>query len=169
MENITHDVILAKNGDKDAFSRLYSTIYKDLYHIALYSLKTKEDAQDAVSETIIDAYIGIKSLKTPEAFKVWAFKILSAKIKRKYQEYAKSTSDIDKIPAHLLPTNSLDEESIEIMDKFSKLSAEERMIISLSIIMGYTSEEISDFTGINANTVRSKLMRAKNKLKMMLE
>lgn len=163
--NFSHDVELAKNGDKDAFARLYSIVYKDLYNISLYSLRTKEDAQDVVSETIIDAYTGIKSLRDVDAFKPWIFRILSTKIKKKYKDYANSTADIDEFK---LPISGLNHEAIELMSEYMKLSEEERMIISLSVIMGYTSDEISEFTGINSNTVRSKLMRAKNKLKEML-
>ena len=44
----------AKSGDVDAFAALYSEIYLDLYRFALYSLRSPADAEDAVSETVID-------------------------------------------------------------------------------------------------------------------
>ena len=75
-------VLVAKKGDKDAFAQLYQHIYKDLYKFAYYVLKDDQDAQDAVSDAVMDAYAGISKLKNPDAFRSWMFKILSAKCKR---------------------------------------------------------------------------------------
>ena len=46
----------AKSGDTGAFAELYRTIYADLYRFALYTLKNPADAEDAVSETVMDAF-----------------------------------------------------------------------------------------------------------------
>ena len=48
-------VLVAKKGDKDAFAQLYQHIYKDLYKFAYYVLKNDQDAQDAVSDAVMDA------------------------------------------------------------------------------------------------------------------
>ena len=82
MKNFSADVKLAKKGDTSAFSRLYETVYKDLYHIALYSLKSSHDASDVVSDTVLDAFCSIDKLRDPEKFRNWIMKILSSKIKR---------------------------------------------------------------------------------------
>ena len=44
MTDMIADAELAKKGDSEAFARLYSTVYKDMYHIALYSLRSTHDA-----------------------------------------------------------------------------------------------------------------------------
>ena len=44
MNDLNADVRLAKQGSSEAFARLYSTVYKDMYHIALYSLRSSYDA-----------------------------------------------------------------------------------------------------------------------------
>ena len=44
---------------KDEFIELYTGIYKDLYRYALYILCNKEDAEDAVSEAVVDAYAAV--------------------------------------------------------------------------------------------------------------
>ena len=76
----------AKKGDRHSFSVLYSHIYKDLYRYAFFTLRSSEDAEDCISEAVIDAYRTIGNLKSEEAFKTWFFKILSAKCKRKIKE-----------------------------------------------------------------------------------
>ena len=57
---------------------------------------------------------------------------------------------------------------MNVMEGFKQLSAEERMVLSLSVVSGYKSEEIAKMLGMSANTVRSKAARAKLKLKQLL-
>ena len=87
MKDNTEDVKLAQQGSTEAFARLYSEVYKDMYHIALYSLRNSHDASDAVSDTVLDAFCSIKKLRDPSMFRNWILKILSAKVKQKQREY----------------------------------------------------------------------------------
>ena len=80
-------VAKAKKGDSAAFAELYSAIYKELYYYALCNLNNSEDAADAVSDAVLDAFSGIKNLRNEDAFKGWMIRILTAKIKRKQAEY----------------------------------------------------------------------------------
>ena len=58
----------AKSGDAEAFALLYSEIYTDLYRFALYALKNRADAEDAVSETVMDAFTSIHKLRRETSF-----------------------------------------------------------------------------------------------------
>lgn len=73
----------AKMGNKQAFAELYATIYKKMYRYAYCVLADKYDAEDVVSETVMDAYKSIRLLKEDKLFENWIFKILSNKCKRK--------------------------------------------------------------------------------------
>ena len=53
----------AQRGDVKAFSELYARIYRELYRFALYTMKHPQDAEDAVSETVIAEYENIHKLK----------------------------------------------------------------------------------------------------------
>lgn len=161
MENFTEYVRLARDGDKDAFAKLYSLVYKDLYYISLYSLRNKEDAQDVVQDTVVDAFSSIGKLRDENAFRAWIMKILSAKIKRKYKEYAENNVVIN----YDFEAEELNYDGIDIKQEFNRLSETERLVLSMAVISGYSGAEIANFTGLNANTVRSKLMRAKDKLR----
>ena len=93
----------AKRGDTAAFAELYGTIYKRLYQFALYTLGNTQDAEDVVSDTVMDAYAGIKGLKKEESFRAWIFRILSNKCRRKLKEYVNKTTAVSY--THLtLPT-----------------------------------------------------------------
>lgn len=166
----------ARDGDADAFAELYSLVYKELYRIALVNLKNQHDASDAVSDAVLEAYSSIKNLRDEKAFKAWIIKILTVKIKNKQKEYIKKRDyqkDFDELDEEKCVEqgnpNEINYGGLEIMEVFGRLSEEERLILSLSVVSGYTSEEIAKTTGLSANTVRSKAARAKIKLRQMLE
>lgn len=160
------DIRLAKEGDKKAFARIYETVYRDMYRFALYALGNPQDAEDAVSDTVADAYAGIGRLREPERFKAWIFRILSVKCKRKLKEYANKTEE--------LPMNRADEKPEpgayqDVRDAFAKLPDEDRLIIAMSVFGGYDSREIGRILHKNDNTVRSRRSRGLKKLSEMLK
>ena len=171
--NFARCVKKARDGDADAFAELYSAVYKELYHIALVNLKNQHDASDAVSDAVLEAFSSIKNLRDENAFKAWMIKILTVKIKRKQREYIKNRdhlTDLDDIESvEQEKAKEINYGGLEIMEEFRKLNEDERLVLSLSIVSGYTSEEIARITGSSANTVRSKAARAKIKLRKMLE
>ena len=87
MKNEKQLVAKARLGDVNAFAGLYEMVYAELYHYALYLLKDREDAKDAVSDTVIAAFEGIHNLRDEELFKSWIFKILYNKCRKKMREY----------------------------------------------------------------------------------
>lgn len=170
MENdFNLDVTLAVKGDCSAFARLYSIVYKDLYHIALAGLHNPQDAADVVSDTVMDAFASVKKLRDVYAFKAWIFRILSNKIKRKQSEYINDPKAVEEDEyARKIGKTNFNFENVELAEEFSKLSDEERMILSMSVLCGYTSDEIAQICKIKSSSVRSKLSRTKEKLRMAL-
>ena len=167
-EEFRKDVKLAVSGDKQAFSRLYALVYEELYRTAFYSLRNEHDAADAVSDTVLDAYNSIGKLQSEEAFRSWIFKILSAKIKRKQAEYASPASDIDAPEYENVLSDNFSFESLELAEAMYRIDDDERLILSLSVLSGYTGDEIAKIIGMKASSVRSKLMRTKEKLKKLI-
>ncbi len=166
MNDFSADVKLAIKGSTEAFARLYALVYKDLYHIALYSLRSSHDACDVVSDTVLDAFCSIGKLRDEKAFRGWIMRILSAKIKHKQREYFDGTTELCEENE---PQNSFEYDNIELKQAIEELEPQSRLILSLSVIEGYTSEEISEICGINPNTVRSRLSRIKHRLKLELQ
>lgn len=162
--DFTNLAALAKKGDRHAFASLYELIYKDLFRYAYFTLNSRQDAEDAVSDAVIDAYRSIGKLKNEDAFKAWFFKILSAKCKRKLKEKYKP-GVMEEIGQNEIFFSFDQDASIDLEAAVMALSGEERMILSLTVFCGYTSREISKITNINHNTVRTKYSRALVKLK----
>lgn len=156
----------SKKGDRHSFAQLYSSIYKELYKYALFTLRSKQDAEDCVSEAVIDAYRTIGNLKNEECFKAWFFKILSAKCKRKMKDYYKNPPQDTELSLEYF--SDLDT-GIDLRNAFLTLSDQDRMIISLTVFGGYNSKEVSKILRINSNTVRSRYSRALEKLRTILQ
>ncbi len=165
MNDFSTDVKLARGGDSEAFARLYSLVYKDLYHIALYSLRSSHDACDVVSDTVLDAFTTIGRLKDEKAFRGWIMNILSAKIKRKQREYFANTAELND---EELPEEEFGYENVELREAVGRLDPQSRLILSMSALEGYTGDEIAQICGMNAATVRSRLSRIKERLRLEL-
>lgn len=163
MDSFKEDVRLARAGDTGAFARLYEKVYKDMYRTALAGLRGSQDAQDAVSEAVLDAFGSMKKLRDIEAFRIWIFRILSTKIKKKQREYS-MPQNVDVFEHEEMVSAQTDIYSVEVNEALGKLSGEERLVISLCAVGGYTSEQIAGITGQKASTVRSRLSRARTKL-----
>lgn len=153
----------AKAGDAESFARLYSDIYKDLYRFALYTLRNQTDAEDAVSEAVVDAFASIHRLRSEEAFRSWMFRILSNKCKDRLKEYTKKHVELEEAEGELFHEEEWTE-SLYLRKLFMELADEERMIISMHVFGGYTSREIAGILHMNANTVRTRESRALKKL-----
>ena len=164
MDQYTALVEQAKRKDKEAFAKLYELVYQDMYRFALYTLNNPGDAEDVVSDTVIDAYQSIRKLRDAEAFKGWIFRILSNKCRRKMKDYVNKTAEL---PEDLSGKGDFTEDVVT-REAFIRLSEEERLIISMSIFAGYSSREIGAILKKSDNTVRSDKSRALKKMEQML-
>lgn len=165
MEENTILIHQAKLGDPRAFAKLYEEIYRDLYRFALYMLKNSHDAEDLVSETVMDAWAGIRGLKKEESFRAWIFRILSNKCRKKRKEYCSRT---EELPEHLEDRQRNREEDLDVKEAFSRLEEDDQLILSLRIFGGYSSKEIGECLNMSDGTVRSRQKRALEKMQKYL-
>ena len=154
---------------------LYTECVHDLYRYALYATGNSELASEAVSETALAAAEGFEKLRNDNLFRAWIFRILSNKCKRQLRSKYITTAEFDEnisggntagdsIAGNNLPLA----EALEVRESLTVLKAEEREIVLLSVVDGFTSREIGKIAGIPAATVRSKLARALDKLRKEL-
>lgn len=167
---ITDLVKAAKNGNADSFGELYELYAKDMYRFAYYYLSSEQYAQDAVSECVIIAYEKISSLKRNDSFKSWLFKILHNCCNKLLREKIVNMGNLEYSSLIELRANERDEsEIISLKNALSRLSDEEREIVILYYCAGYSSKEIGKIMKLSDSTVRSKVMRANEKLRKYLE
>ena len=157
----------ARTGDKNAFAELYIKYKDSMYRYAYFKLENEQDALDAVSSCIVEAYTGIASVKNGEAFSSWLFKILYRRCcaVRKLRMQNRNTLNIDEME---IPTDSGNTVSVELREALATLSEEEKDIVLLSAVAGYSSKEISQIIKLKPATVRSKLSRSLAKMREFL-
>ncbi len=153
----------AKRGDAEAFATLYAEIYENMFRFALYTMRNTADAEDAVSETVVDAFASIRKLRREEAFRGWIFRILSNKCRDRLREYARHPVISDDALTERTGTRG-PEEDVIVRKLFFELADEERLIIGMHLFCGYKSREIAEILHMNENTVRSKESRGLRKL-----
>lgn len=167
-------VVSARAGDAESFSLLYEQVQDELYKYALYTLGNAHDAEDAVADTFVEAYKGISGLRDENAFKAWIFRILSARMKRKIGDIIKrkNTMNIEDFVGEFTAQTDVERETSDrviLLGALGRLSNEERMIVVLSAVQGYTTREIAEMLGCPHGTVSSKLHRALLKMRKMIE
>ena len=164
----------ARLGDKDSFGEVYQQIADDLYRVALYSLGNAHDAQDVVSETFIEAYKGIKNLRDDNSFRPWIMRILSIRCKRRIGQYitGRNELDIEDFLDLSEEADGVEEKSTQklaLLGALEMLTPQERQIVALAVVQGYTVRETAEILGAPQGTVSSKLHRTLKKLRAQLE
>jgi len=165
----------ARNKDVDAFTELYEGISKELYRTAYYCLKNQQDAEDVVSETVLAAWSQITALREPDAFRGWIFKILSNRCQARLKQYAKDPLELrgdmaelgqeEKNVSWVTAKNNADIAGrMDLRQALKKLVAADRMILTLSVLEGYTTKEVAQMLNMKHATVRSRKSRALEKL-----
>lgn len=167
-------IIRSKNGDEKAFTELILTMKNELYRIGKTRLNDDNDISDAIQETMINAYKNLRKLKDNSNFKSWIIKILINECNRIYKKKSKNTKLFEKITIEE-PVNSIDNSINNINAKLdfeiliNQLSYKEKLIVTLYYNNGYSCSEISNILNMNVNTVKSKITRAKEKVKKYYE
>jgi len=156
--------------DVHTFAQMYETVYIDLYRFALCLMRNKQDAEDAVSEAVLKAYENIRKLKDEAAFKSWIFTITANTCKSRLREAEKKKNESIEEALISTPAEEVDYGlSIDVRRAFTVLNEEEQTIIGLSVFGGYSSKEIGQILGLKDNTVRSKKVRALEKMECVLK
>jgi RNA polymerase sigma factor, sigma-70 family len=132
-------------------------------------LCNEDDINEAVQETMIEAYKEIKKLKYNQYFKTWIIKILINKCNKQYRKNKKENISYEYNNLE----NQIKENEIQTDIDFyiiiSKLEYVERIIVTLYYLERYTTKEIAKILNKNENTIKTKLSRAKKKLRRYLE
>lgn len=160
-------------GDKDAFEEIVQAYQKQLLVIANSKLKDRSLAWDAVQETFITLYLNINKIKNYDKLKSWLAVVLMNNCNKinKKKEFIELSYDEAECEKKLATDNEEFDKIFDEMDFFnciSFLNEEERTIMAMYYSNEYTVKEISDILNINLGTVKSKISRAKIKIRMSL-
>lgn len=159
------------DGDKAAFTEIIHIIQSDLFRIAKSRLDNIEDVNDAIQETMIIAYKSIKTLNNPYFFKTWIIKILINECNKIYEKKNKKNTLFNKIlkfkstqTENYTDVSDIDTK-VDVNNLLDILNYNEKICIILFYSNNYSINEIAEILNISPNTVKSRITRAKKKLK----
>uniref|UniRef100_A0A7C1JPX5 Sigma-70 family RNA polymerase sigma factor n=1 Tax=Caldilinea aerophila TaxID=133453 RepID=A0A7C1JPX5_9CHLR len=189
MENVTNasrideTVLIAQAtaGDLVAFNQLV-LLYQNLaYSVAYRTLQDEATAADVVQESFIKAFRSIGTFQGG-SFKSWIIRIVANTcydLLRSQQR--KATDSLDDLVAqeeyspHLEDLSADPHTYVERMElselierSFAALPPEQRLVLTLCDVHGYSYEEIAEMTGTPIGTVKSRLNRARTRVRDLL-
>lgn len=162
----------AKKGDNQAFTVLITNMQSELYKIAKLRLKSDDDINEAVQETIIKTYSSIKKLKNNQYFKTWIIKILINECNSIYQKNKKN--QFEEYDENINIYENIDNinQKISELDFFiliENLKYEEKIAITLYYLEGLSTKEISKILKQPEATIKTRISRSKEKIKRTLK
>jgi RNA polymerase sigma-70 factor (ECF subfamily) len=154
-----------KAADKNEYFCLNVAEYKlNMFRLAKSILHNDTDAEDAVSEAILKAYDKLHTLKNLESFKPWIMRILVNE-SYKLSNRRKKVVYLDEIE---IKKEIIENDNQELWNTVEMLDGEFRTVTVLFYYEDLSIKEISEVLSLPIGTVKSRLSRARNKLKEML-
>lgn len=152
---------------KDTYDKIVEYILENqqkFYRIAYCYVYNKDSALDIVQNAICKALEHYHGLRNPDAVKTWFYRILVNEsltyIKKNGKEIAYEPTEL-KEEIYYEPRF---EPRFAVYEEINKLSKEMQTVVMLHFYEQLTLKEISEVTGVNLNTVKSRLYAALSKL-----
>jgi RNA polymerase sigma-70 factor (ECF subfamily) len=175
-----HLVSLSKNGSLDAFNSLVDRYQSLVFTLCYRLIGERTAAEDAAQETFIAAYRGISHFKGGN-FRAWLLRIATNQARdelrrRQRRLHAHSLvrdddqDDIDPPDPVADPASTLDDRTLAPVIELAlqALPLDQRQVLLLADVLGFQYEEIVTITGASMGTVKSRLFRARERMRATL-
>lgn len=173
-----------KAGDEAEFERLVQICEKRVYNLALRYTNNEADAADIAQEVFLRVYRALPDFKEESAVTTWVYRItvntaidLTRKKTRRRENSLtgygedEETPELDIVDESFSP--ELEYEKAELRaalgHAIASLSEEHRKIIIMRDVNGMTYNEIGEILSLGEGTVKSRLFRARDRLRAVLE
>ena len=162
------EMILSQTQDdpRERFTAAVTTHRRAMYRAARALLSCDADAEDAVSEAILRAWQAFGRLRDEKALKGWLIKITVNCAHEHHRKTARLSYTDDLEP---LAGGAEDRHDFTPWDAVCALPEDYRVATVLFYYEDMTTAEIAKALGIREGTVRSRLSRARNRLRTLLE
>lgn len=161
MENLIEE---AKDGNKEAYTKLILSVKDELNNIARKKIKSQEDVNDILQNTFIIGYLKIKQLKSAKYFKTWIIRILINECNKCYREKERYMSLIEKCNYHYYENDNDIDTNIEFDDLIKELDTIEKKIFRMYYKENFSMKTIAEKLNIKENTIKTKIYRGKRKI-----
>ena len=166
------------SGDDTAFSVLVKKYQKSVHALAWRKIGDFHIAEDITQDTFLQAYQKLSTLKKPQRFASWLYVIAANYCKMWLRQKRLSTQSLENTSSaqlekvtysgYVIEENewTTAEAQREIVKKLlAKLPESDRTVMTLYYLGGMSYEEISEFLGVSVSAIKSRLHRARQRLK----
>ncbi len=167
----------SRSKQTDRFEILLRPFIPFLYQLAWRFTRTQADAEDLVQDLLSKLYPRLDELEKVENLRAWLARVL-------YRQYVDRLRLQSRTPVDLADTSadSDDEQEIPVSSRqeqaqliaqierlLPQLNDDQRLLLILHDVEGYTLTEIQDMTETPVGTLKSRLNRARKKLRDLME
>ena len=172
------------DGNTNAFEDLVLEYQKQVYHITLKMTGNEEDAFDLSQETFLKAYRSLSGFRGESSFGSWIYRLASnlcIDFLRKNtrqgggQLISLDEEEEERRPRELPdlryePQSALEKKEMrqKVQEGLQRLPHEQRLILVMRDVEGFSYQEISDALKIELGTVKSRIYRARAHLARLL-
>ncbi|MDQ0360925.1 RNA polymerase sigma factor [Breznakia pachnodae] len=178
---------IVKEVQKDIgqFELLYSQIIKKVYFWCFTIVKNKDDAEDVAQESMLKIYKEINSLKSPEAFNSWMYRLVTntcyryvSKSKNKEVEFLQDDNYSRKYEDNIKEErrDNLPHEAYELKETkrlitmfIQNLPAKQQEVITLFYLEEFKINEIAEILEDSVGTIKSRLYSGRKDLEMQIK
>lgn len=150
----------------EKFEKIYDLYKLDVYRLAFSYTQNQTDAEDITQRVFIKLYNNIEKVKANEE-KSWLLKVAANECKNFYN----LVWNRKRVATPLEELNISKEEKdyLLLYSSLQKITKKYRICIHLHYFYGYNINEIANILNMNANTIKTRLSRAKQILKLEME
>lgn len=169
----------AQKEDKEAFEELVRRHQARVFAVAGGILRNKEDVEDIAQQVFLKAYFSLKRFDQRAAFSTWLYKITVNECwdllrKRKVRPLLYEADLSEEQARQYGASEEREEQAQDVSERLEKrqeierlldcLEERDRTMLVLKEVQGFSVEEIAEILGINGNTVKVRLFRARQRI-----
>jgi RNA polymerase sigma factor (sigma-70 family) len=172
----------ARRGDVAGFNQLVYAYQTTIYNVALRTLGDRDDAADVTQEAFVSAYRNIREFRGG-SFKAWLLRITVNGcydlLRRRKRRPASSLEALreDDVGDFEPPDPSIGPETLALGSETARtiagglatLPEDQRVLVVLCDVRGLSYEEAAEVTSVALGTVKSRLSRARARLRVYLK
>lgn len=165
-------------GDENAFAKLVRKYQKQVHALAWRKVGDFHIAEEITQDTFLRVYKKLSTLKDPHRFAGWLYRIAARQCQAWLRKKRIQTQTLEDTDLELIEGSTYSQYIAEEQEKaateaqrdivqrlLARLRESERTVVTLHYFGEMTTEEISRFLGVSASTVKSRLRRARLRLK----
>jgi RNA polymerase sigma-70 factor (ECF subfamily) len=161
----------AKQGDTEAFDTLARQVGDGCMAIAIRILRDADQAEDAVQQTLVAIWRDLPSLRDPDRFDAWTYRMVVRQCRAEARRHRRSVSVVDLSDELATTVDTIGEVAMrdQLERAFTALSHDHRVVVVLHHYVGLSLAEIAEILDVPYGTVGSRLHHAMRSMRATIE